>query len=113
MRARLGALSGERLAAAAARLRPGPDVISCVLRRLGRRVRRLSEEIAEVESGLAALLAELAPDLLEECGVGPVCGAQLLVSSGNRNRMTSEASSPPSPGPARSTPRADSSDGTA
>src|SRR5215211_9208975 len=54
LRERLGALSGERLAAAAARLRPGPDVISCVLRRLGSRVRRLSEEIAEVESGLAA-----------------------------------------------------------
>src|ERR671918_1142932 len=75
VRDRLGALSGERLAAAAARLRPGSDVITSVLRRLGRRVARLSEEIAEVERGLAALLAELAPDLLEECGVGPVCGA--------------------------------------
>jgi transposase len=92
LRDRLGALSGERLAAAAARLRPSSDVVTCVLRRLGRRVARLSEEIAEVESGLAALLAELAPELLAECGVGPVCGAQLLVSSGNRNRMTSEAS---------------------
>jgi transposase len=92
LRERLGALSGERLAAAAARLRPSADVITCVLRRLGRRVARLSEEIAEVERGLAALLAELAPELLEECGVGPVCGAQLLVSSGHSSRMTSEAS---------------------
>jgi transposase len=92
VRNRLGALSGERLAAAAARLRPSSDVITCVLRRLGRRVARLSEEIAEVERGLAALLAELAPELLEECGVGPVCGAQLLVSSGHSSRMTSEAS---------------------
>ncbi|MCA1679293.1 MAG: transposase [Actinobacteria bacterium] len=63
-----------------------------MLRRLGRRVARLSEEIAEIERGLAALLAELAPDLLEECGVGPVCGAQLLVSSGDPRRMASEAS---------------------
>lgn len=92
LRDRLGALSGERLAAAAARLRPSSDVITCVLRRLGRRVARLSDEIAEAESGLAALLAELAPELLEECGVGPVCGAQLLVSSGHSSRMTSEAS---------------------
>jgi len=92
VRDRLGALSGERLAAAAARLRPGSDVITSVLRRLGRRVARLSEEIAEVERGLATLLAELAPDLLEECGVGPVCGAQLLVSSGDPSRMASEAS---------------------
>src|SRR5215218_2056542 len=38
------------------------------------------------------LLAQAAPDLLEECGVGPVCGAQLLVSSGDPSRMTSEAS---------------------
>src|SRR5215218_1086178 len=61
MRDRLGTLSGERLAATAARLRPGPDVITGVLRRLGGRVGRLSEEIAEVERALAALLAELAP----------------------------------------------------
>jgi transposase len=30
--------------------------------------------------------------VLGECGVGPVCGAQLLVSSGDPRRMTSEAS---------------------
>src|SRR6476661_354495 len=35
--------------------------------------------------------SELAPTLLEECGVGPVCGAQLLVSSGDPGRMRSEA----------------------
>jgi transposase len=92
VRERLGALSGERLAAAAARPRSGSDVITGVLRRLGRRVTRLSEEIAEVEHGLAAPLAEVAPDLLEEGGVGPVCGAQLLVSSGDPDRMASKAS---------------------
>jgi transposase len=92
MRARLGALSGDRLAAAAARLRPSPEVINGVLRRLGRRVERLSREVVEAERALAALVAELAPTLLEECGVGPVCGAQLLVSSGDPGRMRSEAS---------------------
>jgi transposase len=92
VRERLGALSGERLAQAAARLRPRPDVTNGVLRRLGQRVERLSKEMAEAERTLAALLAEVAPDLLEECGVGPVCGAQLLVSSGDPSRMTSEAS---------------------
>jgi transposase len=92
VRERLGALSGERLAQAAARLRPRPDVINGVLRRLGQRVERLSKEVADAERALAALLAEVAPDLLEECGVGPVCGAQLLVSSGDPSRMTSEAS---------------------
>src|SRR3990170_2574182 len=92
LRERLGALSGERLAHAAARLRPRPDVMNGVLRRLGQRVERLSKEVAEAECALAALLADVAPDLLEECGVGPVCGAQLLVSSGDPSRMTSEAS---------------------
>jgi transposase len=63
-----------------------------VLRRLGKRVARLSEEVADAERALAALVAEVAPDLLDECGVGPVCGAQLLVSSGDSRRMKSEAS---------------------
>jgi transposase len=92
VRGRLGTLSGERLAQAAARLRPRPDVMTGVLRRLGQRVERLSDEVADAERALAAILAEVAPDLLEECGVGPVCGAQLLVSSGDPSRMTSEAS---------------------
>ena len=92
VRARLGALSGERLAHAAARLRPSSEVINGVLRRLGRRAKRLSREVAEAERALAALVAEAAPALLEECGVGPVCAAQLLVSSGDPSRMRSEAS---------------------
>jgi transposase len=92
VRARLGTLSGERLAKAAARLRPCADVRRGVLGRLGRRVERLSQEVIEVERGLTVHIAELAPDLLEECGVGPVCAAQLLVSSGDPKRMTSEAS---------------------
>jgi transposase len=92
VRERLGALSGKRLAREAARLRPRPDVVIGVLQRLGRRVERLSKELAETERRLAALVAEVAPELLEECGVGPVCAAQLLVSSGDLARMRSEAS---------------------
>jgi hypothetical protein len=92
VRQRLGALSGEPLAQGAARLRPRPEVVNGVLRRLGKRAERLSKEVADAERALAALLAEVAPELLEECGVGPICGAQMLVSSGDRSRMTSEAS---------------------
>jgi transposase len=91
-RERLEGLSGKRLAQAAARLRSRPDVTNGVLRRLGQRVERLSKEVAEAERALANLMVEVAPDLLGECGVGPVCGAQLLVSSGDPRRMTSEAS---------------------
>jgi transposase len=92
VRERLGALSGERLARAAARLRPREEVVNGVLRRLGKRVERLSKEVTESERALATIVAELAPKLLAECGVGPVCAAQLLVSSGDRERMRSEAS---------------------
>jgi transposase len=63
-----------------------------VLRRLGQRAVRLAKEVAEAERALAALLAQVAPDLLEECGVGPICAAHLLVSSADPSRMTSEAS---------------------
>src|SRR5262249_57094485 len=83
---------GDRLARAAARVRPGAEVVNGVVRRLGRRAEQLSTEVAEVERALAGLVAEIAPSLLEECGVGPVCGAQLLVSSGDPGRMRSEAS---------------------
>ena len=92
LRQRLGVHSGDRLGHAAARLRPSAEVLNGVLRRLGRRVERLSNELADADRALAALVAELAPTLLEECGVGPVCAAQLLVSSGDRGRMKSEAS---------------------
>jgi transposase len=92
MRERLGALSGERLARAAARLRQREEVVNGVLRRLGKRVERRSKEVADAERALATIVAELAPELLAECGVGPVCAAQLLVSSGDRERMTSEGS---------------------
>jgi transposase len=92
VRERLGALSGERLAQAAARLRPRNEVVNGVLRRLGKRAQRLSKELAEAERALTTLVAELAPELLAEYGVGPVCAAQLLVSSGDRERMRSEAS---------------------
>ena len=92
VRERLGALSGQRLARAAARLRPREEVVNGVLRRLGKRAERLSKEVADAERALATIVAGLAPELLAECGVGPVCAAQLLVSSGDRERMRSEAS---------------------
>lgn len=91
LRQRPGELSGGRLARAAARLRPGADVSSAVLQRLGRRVERLGHEAEEVDRRLLEILTEVAPALLAECGVGPVCAAQLLVSSGDRKRMASEA----------------------
>ena len=63
-----------------------------VLRRIARRAECLSEKIAEIDRTLSTLVAEIAPQLLDECGVGAVCAAQLIVSSGDSHRMANEAS---------------------
>src|SRR5207302_4822121 len=67
-------------------------VLGGVLRRLGRRVHNLDSELAQLECELEAIVSTLVPELLAEVGVGPVCAAQLVVSSGDPARMVSEAS---------------------
>lgn len=95
LRSRLRGLNGQQLARSVARLRERQDestVVRGVLRRIARRVRSLDEELAELERELEAVVSELVPELLDECGVGPVCAAQLVVSGGDPTRMTKEAS---------------------
>jgi transposase len=95
LRARFRGLGGSELASALGRLRPGEGesaVVRAVLRRMARRVRELTREIDELDSELEAIVTGLVPELLEESGVGPVCAAQLVVSSGDPTRMASEAS---------------------
>jgi transposase len=98
LRERLETLAGERLAEAAARLRPAAGaatderVLVEVIRRLGRRAQALTQELAAVDARIAELVRALAAELLAEPGVGPVCAAQLLVSSGDPARLRSEAS---------------------
>jgi transposase len=92
LRRRLTSVGKRRLVATVARLRPRPGSASHVLRRVARRIQALDAEIGEIDHELGTLVSDLAPDLLDECGVGAVCAAQLLVSSGDPQRMTSEAS---------------------
>src|SRR5207244_3458590 len=92
LRDRLAALQDTRLARTAARLRGGQSEeqeLVQVLRRLGRRALALTDELGEVERRIEALVAALAPELLDECGVGPICAARLIVSSGDPARMRS------------------------
>lgn len=92
---RLRALAGERLVSACLRLRSGGeerDVLVPVLRRLARRVQWLQGELAEVERELEAITATLVPEIVVECGAGPLTTAQLVVSSGEPTRMKSDAS---------------------
>ena len=90
-RQRLGRVPKRQLVTTAARLRPSSDGASDVARRIAGRIQHLTSEIQDIDQQLASLVADLAPELLDECGVGAVCAAQLLVSSGDPRRMASEA----------------------
>jgi transposase len=95
LRGRFRGLDGKQAAKAAAKLRERRDesaVAVAVLRRIAVRIRQLSREIAEIDDQLETITSDLVPELLAECGVGPVCAAQLVVSSGDPSRMRSEAS---------------------
>lgn len=95
MRACFRGLNGKQAAKQAARFRAEPGetaIMRVVLRRIAVRVKQLSSEIDDLDRQLEAIVRELVPHLLAECGVGPVCAAQLVVSSGDPARMVSEAS---------------------
>ncbi|HEV8450339.1 MAG TPA: IS110 family transposase [Gaiellales bacterium] len=92
LRRRLSGVPKRQLVRTVARLRPRPDGASNALRRIGQRIQLLAQELSEIDDELARLVTTIAPDLLAETGVGPVCAAQLLVSSGDPRRMASEAS---------------------
>ena len=92
LRERLAPLSSDRLITTAARLHASPDGLNGVLKRIAKRAQNLTSEIREVERSLLLLGRQAAPLLLEQCGIGPVCAAQLLVSSGDPDRMRNEAS---------------------
>lgn len=63
------------------------------LKSLGRRYLELHDEIADLDVMIAALVDELAPELISRQCVGYESAAQLLLTAGdNANRLTSEAS---------------------
>jgi transposase len=63
------------------------------LKSLGRRYLELHDEIADLDTMIAALVKELAPDLLERNSIGYESAAQLLLTAGdNPERLKSEAS---------------------
>lgn len=97
LRAALRDRPATDLARACARLRPvdltdPTGATKAALRRLGRRILALNEEINELKAALNDLTARAAPDLLELKGVGPDVAGQLLATAGdNPDRLRSEA----------------------
>jgi transposase len=62
-----------------------------VLRSLARRIEAATAEAAELEREILQHVRTLAPELLNEPGVGPIVAAQLIVSWSHRDRVRSEA----------------------
>ncbi|SDL62764.1 Transposase [Modicisalibacter muralis] len=63
------------------------------LKSLARRYLELHDEIADLDVMIAAIVDELAPDLIARCAVGYESAAQLLITAGdNPERLRSEAS---------------------
>ena len=65
-------------------------VTNRVLRQVARRIRTLQAEAAEHEALLEKLVAETAPSLLAQPGVGAITAAQLLVSFSHAGRIRNE-----------------------
>jgi len=62
-----------------------------VLRSLARRIEAATLEAADLEREILAHVRGLTPQLLDEPGVGPIVGAQLIVAWSHRGRVRSEA----------------------
>jgi transposase len=62
-----------------------------VLRSLGRRIEAATAEADELEGEILVHVRALAPQLLDEAGVGPIVAAQLIVAWSHRGRVGSEA----------------------
>jgi transposase len=96
LREQLRDLSGAKLIATAAALRPGDDntVLSATkfaLRELARRVQFLGDQIKRLDKLLRPLVATTAPDMVAQHGVGTDTAGGLLVAAGdNPGRLSRE-----------------------
>jgi hypothetical protein len=97
LRSELRPLSRARLVQRLAATRPGSRHDAelrgslLALRSIARRVRQLTLEERELAREIEALTQALAPQLLDQPGVGPHAAAQLVLSWSHRGRIHSEA----------------------
>jgi transposase len=97
VRGQLRGLTRARLLARLGSVRPAchpdPELAGTLLamRAVARRLRQLTTEERELKREIHALVAQLAPALLAEPGIGPVTAAQLLISWSHPGRVPTEA----------------------
>lgn len=99
LRYRLRDLPTKRLVETCARFRPGTDpddvqtATKFALRSVARRYQQLTEEIAELDTQLERLVAEMVPEMTARVGIGTHHATTLLTVAGdNPQRLKSEAS---------------------
>ena len=83
----------SRLAATRPERSPDPELRGTLLalRAVARRVRQLTAEERELAREIETLTRKLAPQLLDQPGVGPLAAAQLLLSWSHHGRIATEA----------------------
>jgi len=83
----------QRLAATRPERRPDPELRGALLalRSVARRVLQLTAEERELAREIETLTRKLAPQLLDQPGVGPLAAAQIVLSWSHPGRITSEA----------------------
>jgi transposase len=83
----------QRLAATRPERRPDPELRGALLalRAVARRVLQLTAEERELAREIETITRKLAPQLLQQPGVGPLAAAQLVLSWSHRGRISSEA----------------------
>jgi transposase len=83
----------HRLAATRPQQRTDPELrgSTLALRSVARRVLQLTAEERELAAEIETITRKLAPQLLDQPGVGPLAAAQLLLSWSHRGRIRSEA----------------------
>lgn len=97
VRSRLRRLSTETLVTRCAQLRRQPDqclelqITIQALRSVARRAQALETEAADCEKALVRLVEQLAPSLVDQPGIGPICAAQIICAWSHRGRLRSEA----------------------
>jgi transposase len=96
LRTRFRGKTGHQVVTIAARLRTNPaqdaetKTTVRVLRALAKRVLELEAETKEHEREMAAIVRAWRPELLEECGVGPVVAATVLCAWSHSGRFRSD-----------------------
>lgn len=97
LREQLRGLTTISLVRQCSRFRPRPDQdvevfgTRLAMQQVARRVSYLTEEIRTIDNQLEAIVADNAPQLLDEFGVGPVTAAQVIISWSHPGRCRTEA----------------------